>query len=327
MRNGSESLAQTQPMYRPATAPSAPAVSADYSERIVAYIYNNKKITREDLGEYLITRYGTEKLELLVNKLIIEEACKAQNIDVTSQEIEADLAETVAGLNINQQEFIDKVLKAYRKNLVEWKEDIVRPKLLMTKLVQNRVSYTDQEIQMAFEAHYGERIVGRIILWPPNEGAVAQRVFNAIKDNEVEFAKTAKSQASQQLSAKEGRLEKPVGRYSTGNPALENEIFKLLPGDVTVPIQVPEGWVVFKCDERLKPDATVNIQRVRDELIKEIKAKKLQIEIKNTFEELKRQANPQLLLPGAKKTINLAPGVHEALQDVKGIPDNRPPGR
>src|SRR5207253_353979 len=59
------------------TAPPAlmPGVS-DYSRRAVAYIYGNIMVSREDLGEYLIARFGAEKLDLFVNKLIIEHACK-----------------------------------------------------------------------------------------------------------------------------------------------------------------------------------------------------------------------------------------------------------
>src|SRR5262245_15099175 len=56
---------------KPAEAPIAPPSGSDYSNRVVAYIYNTIPITREDLGEYLIERYGADKLELLVNKRII----------------------------------------------------------------------------------------------------------------------------------------------------------------------------------------------------------------------------------------------------------------
>src|SRR5689334_6421923 len=37
--------------------------TADYKQRVVAYLYGNMALTREDLGEYLITRYGMDRLQ------------------------------------------------------------------------------------------------------------------------------------------------------------------------------------------------------------------------------------------------------------------------
>src|SRR6266550_2358404 len=62
----------------PQQQPAAPPPSTDYSQRVVAYVYNTIPITREDLGEYLIARQGSDKVELLVNKRIIEVACQKQ---------------------------------------------------------------------------------------------------------------------------------------------------------------------------------------------------------------------------------------------------------
>ena len=52
--------------------PPASAEASDYSRRVVAYTHKNLPITREDLGEYLIARYGVEKVEALINRRIID---------------------------------------------------------------------------------------------------------------------------------------------------------------------------------------------------------------------------------------------------------------
>ncbi len=316
LRSGSESLAQMPASPPPAPAMSPPPVSSDYAQRAVAYLYTptgEMPITREELGEYLIARYGAEKLELLVNKKIIEEACKAQKIVVSDAEIEADLAETLAGLNVNQKEFIDRVLKAYRKTLYEWKEDVIRPKLMMNKLVQNRVTCTDEDVRIAFDAYHGERVEGRIILWPPEEKRIAQMEYSKLRDSEEAFAQRAKSQASRELSAAGGKIDKPIGHNTTGSPELEKAVFSIQPGDITELVQVPEGWVVFKCDKRLPPDTHLSIQSERERLVKEIIAKKTQIEIAKVFQELKQKSNPRLLLPGAKQMRDLAAEVRKEL--------------
>src|SRR4051812_33957600 len=70
-----------------------PEPSSEYKNQVVAYIYGTTPITREDLGEYLIARQGVEKLELLINKKIIDRACQQRGIEVTAAEVDTALAE------------------------------------------------------------------------------------------------------------------------------------------------------------------------------------------------------------------------------------------
>ncbi len=153
----------------PPASPTAPP--ADYCQRPVAFLHGNETITREQLGEYLIARYGADKLPLLVNKLIIEEACRTKGIDVTPAEVEASFAQDIASMGggVTEKIFVDNILKQYKKTLFEWKEDVVRPKLLMTKLVRDRVKVTEEEIQAGYEAYYGEKIDCKFIYWPKSE--------------------------------------------------------------------------------------------------------------------------------------------------------------
>src|SRR5205814_3991126 len=92
----------------PAPAPT-PLVSSDYSRRVVAYIYDTIPITREELGEDLIARKGAERLPNLVNKRIIEHACQEKGIEVTAAEVEADLVETLKGMQLERKRFVEDV--------------------------------------------------------------------------------------------------------------------------------------------------------------------------------------------------------------------------
>src|SRR5262245_11729663 len=59
----------------PVTPPVAPTAAGDYAREVIAYIYDVIPITRADLGEFLIARWGADRLEVLVNERIIEHAC------------------------------------------------------------------------------------------------------------------------------------------------------------------------------------------------------------------------------------------------------------
>lgn len=161
-----------------AAEPATPASSnSDYSHRFVASFGDSKEgVTQEELGEYLIARFGAERLPLLINKILIEEACRAKGIEVTAAEVEASFAEDLAGMgNVSQADFADKVLKQYKKSLYEWKEDVIRPKLLMSKLVRDRVKVTEEDIQAGFDAYHGEKIDCQVIYWPRGEENIAKR--------------------------------------------------------------------------------------------------------------------------------------------------------
>src|SRR5262249_36920971 len=85
---------------------ASPAPSPEYTREVVAYIYGNVPITRQDLGEYLIAREGTSKLDLLINRRIVETACRQAGIDVTADEIKAAIEQDLKGLgNITLKDF------------------------------------------------------------------------------------------------------------------------------------------------------------------------------------------------------------------------------
>ena len=85
-------------------------------------------VTREDLGEFLIARGGYEKLELLVNKRIIEVEAARRNVTVTDVEVRAGLEEDLRGLDMKMADFTKHVLPRYGKTLYEWTEDVIKPR-------------------------------------------------------------------------------------------------------------------------------------------------------------------------------------------------------
>src|SRR5262245_54535338 len=110
--------------------------------RTVAFIYGSVPVTREELGDFLIARGGHEKLELLVNKKIIEVEAARRNITVTPIEVRAGLEEDVRGLGISKDDFVKNILPRYGKTLYEWTEDVIKPRLLLTKMCKDRVKVT-----------------------------------------------------------------------------------------------------------------------------------------------------------------------------------------
>src|SRR5262245_45210457 len=178
---------------RPAAPAAAPLPEPD--RRVVGYIYGNVPITREELGDFLIARGGHEKLELLANKKIIEFEAQRRGITVTPVEVKAGLEEDLRSLGINQRDFEQHVLPRYHKSLYEWVEDVIKPRLLLTKMCKDRVKVTDDDLKHEFENRYGERRAAQIICWSKEDLKAAQAQWAEARKGDAEFDAIAKQQA------------------------------------------------------------------------------------------------------------------------------------
>jgi hypothetical protein len=301
---------------QPRPAPTGPS---EYSQRVVAYINGGKgKITREDLGEYLIARVGKERLENLVNLRIIQSYCEQKKIEITQAEIDAEFAEMLKGMpNVTAKEFEQKVLRPRNKSLYEFKEDVIKPRIMLSRLCHDQIKVTEDDIKDAFNAYYGEHVECRMILWPPDQKNVAMNMYNKIRDSEEEFDRAARAQMSQALAQSGGRIA-PIGHKTTGNPALERAAFSLQPNELSELIGTPEGPVVLKCIKRSPPDTSKRIEAERDKLAKEVFEKKLNMEIPNQFKKLLADAHPEILLKDSISEEQLLRDVRQMLKPENG---------
>lgn len=293
-----------EPAQLSAQQPAGPVVPAsgtsnlsDYRDRVVAYIHGNTPITREELGEFLIARHGYSKIELLVNRRIIEQACAAQNITVTDAEVEASLEEDLKPMNIDRATFVKHFLKQYNKTLFEWKEDVIRPRLMLTKLVQADIKVEEADIQRLFEARFGEKVRCRIIIWRTEEKRHALQAYDKIRRSEADFATAARAQYIPALAASGGRID-PIGRGSAEHKLIEEIAFRLQDGEVSELFDIPgQGVAVLKRDELVPPVAGASLEKERENLRKIVFETKVTKAIPEYFKKLREQAKPNIIIP------------------------------
>jgi len=308
------------------TPPPAPAEStSDYGRRAVAYIYGSTPVTREQLGEYLIARYGEERVELFVNSLIIDRVCKEKGIEVTAAEVEADVANTMKGFpTVTRKDFEKQILKPRNLTYFEWKEDVIRPKLLLGKLARQTVRVTEEDLQKAYEAYYGEKVECRLIVWPKEEKhKVRTDIYSKIRDDEKEFDRVAKMQASAELASKAGHID-PIGRNTTGSDKLEQVAFGLRPGELSEVIDTPDGVAVLKCIKHLPPNTAVTLESVRAQLEKEVFERKVVLEVPLLFQQMRKQADPNILLKKRMTEEELKEAAKKNIETT-GKPVAKPP--
>ncbi|MCE9533647.1 MAG: peptidylprolyl isomerase [Planctomycetes bacterium] len=292
---------QAAPKVTPVAATIAPETDA---KRVVAYMYG-QPITREEYGDYLISIYGAERLDLYVNKRIIETACAKKGIEVTMIEINAAIEEDCRRIKISKDDFIRTVLKQrYGKTLDEWQNDVMKPRLMLSKLCRDQIVVDEEDLKKRFINRFGEKARCKIIVWPLDQKTVAFKQYGEIRKGDSEFDAVAVQQHDPALAARAGEIE-PIGRFAGPESAKVEEIaFNLKPGAISEIVSLPIGYIVVKRIGTIEADASVEFEKVKAELRKEVVDRKLDSEIPNLFAKMRDEAKPMLLLKA--KTTDVA---------------------
>ena len=292
----------------------APPRAPTGDPRVLAFVYNTMPVTREDLGEFLIARGGYERLDLMVNRKIIDLECARRGVAATPEEVEAALVETLKGMpgvyNLRpgmtpdqavkqmKADFVQQVLPRHRMTMWEYTEDVVKPRLLLAKMCRDRVKVTEDELKKSFEHHYGEKRAAKLIIWPKGEFRTAQKQWDEARKGDAQFDSVARAQRDPNLASRAGDVT-PVGRHSNAEvQVFEQLLFTLKEGEVSQLFETPAGIACVKYVKLIPPDPTVTLEKVRPGLEREVFELKLSKEIPNFFGELRQAANPNLLLKG-----------------------------
>lgn len=282
-------------------APTPTAVAEDYA-RPVAYVNGNQPITRRDLGEFLMARGGADKIDLLINKIIIENEAKRLGITVTETEMEAAFLTDLEGLSdggIKKGDFVNIVLPKYNKTLYEWMEDVIRPRLLLTKMITGKIQVSEEDITIQFEREFGEKREVQIIMWPKGDDPkTLTAIWEKIRGDQKEFDSVARQMANPSLAASAGRI-KPISKHTYAEDnVIEKTAFDLKVGEVSHILQTKQGHVVMKLLGVIPPVKDVDRAAVRARHVKQAYEEKVSAAIPAQFKVLHDAAAPSVIYNG-----------------------------
>lgn len=324
------------PAGKPAPPPPVRVPCAD--PHVLAYIYGTFPVTREDLGEFLIIRGGHAKLELLVNKRIIEMEAAHRGVSVSPEEIENTLTDDLRGLGLAREvpgaspadvakqmkaDFVQQILPTYGRSLFEWTEDVLKPRVLLGKMCRDRVKVTDDDVKKAFENHYGEKREAKIIIWPKEDSRQALKQWDELRKGddpaarEANFDRIARGQRDPNLAAAAGKVA-PIGRHTDAeNPVIEQVVFSLKVGDVSHLFETSAGIMCVKCTGIVSASTGVSFEKERPRLEQEVFKKKMARAIPAFFGELKQKAEPNILLKGPPTPKENEEGVRQLIDQLQ----------
>ncbi len=294
-----------QPARDKAVVPAAAIANPGNDKRVIAYVFGNVPITREDFGEYLIAIHGKEKVRLFVNQRIIEIAAERANVTVTDPEIDAIVKTDCDRLGMTLKDFEAKVLKQrYGTDLKNWRVNSIKPRLMLQKMCANQVKFEEEDLKKVYENLYGEKIVCKVIMWPADETKNALRIHGTIRSEkqELEFDQVARSQVNSDLAARGGEID-PIGRHNgPGTAKIEEVAFKMVDGQVSELINTGGGIIVIKRMKSIPARTDVAYESVRSALIKELTDRQIELAIPQAFAKLNTEAKPLFLLSPPSET-------------------------
>ncbi|HZZ42513.1 MAG TPA: peptidylprolyl isomerase [Tepidisphaeraceae bacterium] len=300
-------IAGCEPANRPATRPSekvtmpatraaeekkpAPAVVVPTSQPAVAMI-NGRPITRADLEQPLIDAYGLNVLMNLALRETARQEAEQAKVTATQADFDAEREITMKGM------FKDAEVKDYDRLLDQFlaQQRISRPEfdlVIETNAYLRKIAepmlkgkITDESLQQAFRALYGENVEVRDIqLANLQEVAVVRQRL----DSGESFEKVAREMSRDPRTKASGGLLPPFSREITNlSQAFKDAAFSLKePGEISDPIQTGDSFHLIQLVQKIAPKA-VKYEDVKDSVRKELYDRLMYATITELRKELAR---------------------------------------
>ena len=238
------SWAQTEKATSP---PQLNKGAQDATTNIVAVV-NGQSITRQELAQQCMERYGEQVVESLVNKHLILQACKQQGIRITNQDIENEIEAIATRFSLPKDRWLEMLEQERNINPEQYRRDIIWPTIALKQLATDELIVSDQELKDAFESEYGPKIQARMIATSDRDKA--EKLLAAVKADPAEFGNLAKKHSEDPNSAAARGLIPHIRRH-VGEPKVEAAAFALQPGEISEIVSVANQFLIFKCEKRL----------------------------------------------------------------------------
>lgn len=285
----------------------------------VAAIVNGQNIDQTYLSDICLKRYGKSVLSDMISKLIVEQACRKQNIVILDADIDREIREmAIKYLPLRQdgspniELWMKMKTEESRMPPEVYRTNTVWPVLALKRLSRSLVQVTEEDIQRGFESNFGKKVRCLAIVFDLKDQRRAQEVWEMANRNKTpeNFALLAEKYSMDPESRIARGVIPPISRYS-GQPTLENEAFGLLPNELSQIIQVDENWVILYCLGHEEP-AITNINDVKADLVADIFEKKQNIAVAKYYENLLHHAAIDNYLTGESRNPEIEKAMRAA---------------
>ncbi len=278
-------------------------------------VVNGEPITRQQLGQECVRRYGTEVLESMVNKQLILHACQQKGIQITQREVDEEISRLAKKFRMTSDQWIRMLNEERNISPKQYARDIVFPTIALRRLSADSIRVPEEEVNKMLDAELGPRVQVRIISL--DNKAEADRVHAMAAAKPESFKKLAEKYSKDSTSASVGGLIAPIRRH-VGDPIVEEIAFGLQEGQVSKVFHVANQFFILKCDKYFPANkiGSSQLAAARERIVDHLQEKRTRDVASTLFRKLQEDArvqnvlnNPELSkqMPGVAATINNAP--------------------
>jgi parvulin-like peptidyl-prolyl isomerase len=307
----------------PATKPrptAAKPVTPPPGTKPVALV-NGFEITHDQLAAECLARHGTTVLETIVNRQLIEQACRQAGISISAQDVDAEIDAMSRRFNVPKDKYIELIQRERGVTARQYADDIVWPMLALRRLSASTAEPSAEQIQQAFEKQFGPAVKARIIVTRTRKEADDLRARAVAAPDD--FPGLARRHSVDVGSASADGWVQPI-RLHSGEPQFDHAAFALQPGQISPVIQVADQFIIIKCEGHL-PAAGVKLDAVRQHLAADLRDAKSRQASGEVFRRIQDAAKVENVFndpakaaarPGVAALVN---GQPVALEQVRSV--------
>ena len=246
-------------------------------------------ISMEDVKNESVIRVGKDVLDSMINRGIIQLACRERGVEVAAAEVDQEIVRIAAEFKIPVEQYLQMLQAERNIPAQQYRRDVIWPMLALKKLAGAEVKVTEAEIQKSFEREYGPRVKCRMILC--DNLRRAQAAWTKVKENPDDFEQYVQEYSIDPASKSLDGSVPPIPRHS-GSDNVEKAAFKLKTGEISAVVQIDDAlsqYVILKCEGRTEPVVTELDDQVRAELADQLKKQKTQEQVAKVFESIKKE--------------------------------------
>lgn len=247
------------------------ACTPSEQRQVVARV-DGRSVTVGDLLRELRLAHGPTTLVEMIDAELIRQGAEQAGIKVTEEEMQLRLERAVA--QAGSEADMEAMLKRRHLTRDQFRAMLMID-LLLDKLARVTMTIDEQEIKDFYAEHreeyaVGEQVKGRMIL--VGSKADAEAVLETLKLG-GDFAGLARALSLDPATRDRGGDMGWFEREDYAAP-IAQAAFSLQPGELSEPIEAPDGWVIVQVEDR-KPAGYRPLEEVRDEVRGRIERAKL----------------------------------------------------
>jgi len=297
LATGDRSADAKPPERKAAAGPAAPVVKP-------LALVNGAEIAADRLAAECLARHGTSVLESLVNRRIIEQACQRRGLQVTRQDVDAEIDALAKRFSVPRDKWLELIQQERDITPKQYADDIVWSMLALRRLAQASFEPAAEELQTAFEKEFGPAVKARIIVSRTRQDAEQARASALAAPDD--FGGLARKLSVDVGSASANGWVQPIRQHS-GDPEFDRAAFALRPGEISPVVQVADQFIIIKCEGHL-PAADVTLEDVRPRLAEQFREQKSRQASSDVFRKLQEASKVENVLNDPARSA-AAPGV------------------